>query len=232
MHDLCLLTVIVRRDEDELYTSFFRERGIETVHSALCQGTASAKLLSLMGLERTEKTLLYAMVPRKRAGRIMNAMARDLGLDMPGSGIAFTLPVVSLAGASSLRYLTEGQETIIGGDTDMPATFLYELILAIVNRGHVDEVMDAAREAGARGGTVIHAKGTNPFREKFFGVSIADEKEMVLILSAAVEKAKIMRAIMEHAGVQSPAHTIMFSLPVESVAGLRSVMEAAGETEL
>ena len=114
----------------------------------------------------------------------------------------------------------------------MPNAFLYELIIAIVNRGHVDMVMDAAREAGAMGGTVLHAKGTNPEgANRFFGLSIADEKEMIMILTAANQKAPIMRAIMEKAGVQSPAHTVMFSLPVESVAGLRSVMIAAGEIE-
>lgn len=82
------------------------------------------------------------------------------------------------------------------------------------------------------GGTVIHAKGTNPEgANRFFGMSIADEKEMILILTAAVEKNTIMRAVMDKAGIQSPAHTVMFSLPVESVAGLKSVMAAAGQEE-
>ena len=54
---------------------------------------------------------------------------------------------------------------------------------------------------------------------------------MLLILTAAGDRSRIMRAVMDHAGVQSPAHTVMFSLPVESVAGLRSVMAAAGQQE-
>ena len=83
----------------------------------------------------------------------------------------------------------------------------------------------------AVGGDVA-TDGTNPDGEnRFFGLSIADEKEMLLILTAANQKSTLMRAIMENAGVQNPAHTIMFSLPVESVAGLRSVMAAAGEIE-
>ena len=120
----------------------------------------------------------------------------------------------------------------MGEVTDMPAAFLYELIIAIINRGHVDTVMDAARAAGAAGGTVVHAKGTHPGgSSQFFGLSIAEEKEMLLILTAAVDRSRIMRAVMDKAGVQSPAHTVMFSLPVESVAGLRSVMAAAGQQE-
>ena len=111
-------------------------------------------------------------------------------------------------------------------------SFAYELMIAIVNRGHVDDVMDVARQAGAMGGTVLHAKGTSPEgASRFFGMSIADEKEMLMILTAAVQKKAIMRAIMDQAGIQSPAHTVMFSLPVSSVAGLKSVMAAAGQEE-
>ena len=110
--------------------------------------------------------------------------------------------------------------------------FNHELIVVILNEGYADLVMDAARAAGAGGGTVLHAKGTQPGESsQFFGLSIAEEKEMLLILTAAGDRSRIMRAVMDHAGVQSPAHTVMFSLPVESVAGLRSVMAAAGQRE-
>ncbi|MBR6571474.1 MAG: P-II family nitrogen regulator [Clostridia bacterium] len=232
MHDLCLLCVIVKRDHDEQLPVFFREHGINTVTTLLCQGTAGKKLLDLLGLEETEKELHYAMTTRSKAKRLLNSMVHELGLDMPGQGMAFTVPLGSIGGASSLDYFTHGQDIILGEVKEMPHTFLYELIIAIANRGHVDEVMNAARSAGVMGGTVLHAKGTNPFGEnKFFGMSIADEKEMVLILSAANQKNAIMRAIMDKAGVHSPAHTVMFTLPVESVAGLRSVMEAAGVAE-
>ena len=230
MHDLCLLNVIVRRDHDELLGRFFELNGVNTVTTLLCQGTASKKLLSLLGLEETEKICKYAMTTRSSAKKLMNSLISELGLNMPGSGVAFTVPVGSIAGASSLNYLTDGQEIILGEVSQMTPTFPYELIIAIANRGHADTVMDAARSAGAMGGTVIHAKGTNPYGEnRFFGVSIADEKEMLMILTAACQKTAIMRAIMDQAGVESPAHTIMFTLPVESVAGLKSVMAAAGE---
>jgi len=232
MHDLCLLCVIVKRDHHEQMPVFFREHGINTITTLLCQGTAGKKLLDLLGLEETEKELHYAMTTRTCAKRLLNAMIHELGLEVPGQGMAFMVPLGSIGGASSLDYFTHGQDIILGEVKEMPKTFLYELIIAIANRGHVDEVMDAARSAGAMGGTVLHAKGTNPFGEnKFFGMSIADEKEMILILSAANQKNAIMRAIMDKAGVHSPAHTVMFTLPVESVAGLRSVMIAAGEIE-
>ena len=226
MHDLCLMNLIVGREDGEAFLDFLGEKGVKTVHSLPCRGTAGKKLLGLLGLEETEKTLLWAMTTRARAARLMARLVREMGLDMPGAGIAFMTPVGQRGG------LTEGQDIIMGEVTDMPAAFLYELIIAIVNRGHVDTVMDAARAAGAAGGTVVHAKGTHPGgSSQFFGLSIAEEKEMLLILTAAVDRSRIMRAVMDKAGVPSPAHTVMFSLPVESVAGLRSVMAAAGQQE-
>ena len=89
-------------------------------------------------------------------------------------------------------------------------------------RVYADFVMDAARAAGAGGGTVLHAKGTGSRRgEKFFGVSLADEKDMVYIIAHADEKAAIMRAIHENAGPGTKAGAICFTLPISSVAGLR-----------
>ena len=100
--------------------------------------------------------------------------------------------------------------------------FKHELIIAILNEGHSDMVMTAAREAGATGGTVLHAKGTGS-REtgKFLSVSIADEKDMVYIVAKSGEKAAIMRSINEKAGPGSRAGAICFSLPISTVVGLR-----------
>lgn len=227
MHDLCLLGVIVQRDDTEALSAYLEAHGISAA-SLLCAGTAGKKLLSLLGLEETEKTLLQGVTSRSSVRRLMDGLVRQLGLDIPGVGVAFTIPIGIVAGTSSLRYLTGGEPP--EPKEVQPMNFPYELIVGILNRGYVETVMDAARSAGAMGGTVLHAKGTQP-ASRFFGVSIAEEKELLLILTAAGQKAPIMRAIMDQAGVDSPAHTVLFSLPVESVAGLKSVMEAAGQSE-
>mgnify|MGYP002800887118 FL=1 len=82
--------------------------------------------------------------------------------------------------------------------------------------------MDAAREAGAGGGTVVHARGTGMEKaEKFLGVTLAEEKEMTFIVTRSEKKNEIMKAIMEKAGMESKAKSILFSLPVTETAGLR-----------
>ena len=120
-----------------------------------------------------------------------------------------------------MAYLTDNT-AVSGGTPEMK--FDHELLLVILNQSYMDDVMNAARDAGAFGGTVLHAKGTGAkYAEKFFGVSLANEKEVLLIAVRTEEKNDIMRAIMEQAGPQTPAGAISFSLPISSVAGLRYV---------
>ena len=102
----------------------------------------------------------------------------------------------------------------------------YEMILCVVNAGFSDDVMDAAREAGARGGTVIHAKGTGIQQaEKFMGVTLVPEKEMLFIVTKKTQKDEIMSAIMRKAGTGSKAGAIVFSLPVTDTAGMRMIVD-------
>ena len=101
---------------------------------------------------------------------------------------------------------------------------VYELVIVIANQGYIELVMDAARGAGAYGGTVLHAKGTGMEQaEKFLGVSLAAEKEIILIVAKKEQKNDIMKAVMEQAGMESKAKSIVFSLPVTDTAGLRLI---------
>ncbi len=99
--------------------------------------------------------------------------------------------------------------------------YAHEVILCVVNAGFSDAVMDAAREFGARGGTVIRARGTaNTEAEKIFGVSIQPEKEIVMILVDAKIKDDILNALYTAVGLKTPGQGIAFCLPVDEVVGL------------
>ena len=97
----------------------------------------------------------------------------------------------------------------------------FEMILCIVNAGFSEMVMDAAKEVGARGGTVIHARGTaNQEAEQFFHITIQPDKEMVMILVPAEIKDNVLHAIYRSAGLKSEGQGIAFSLPVDDVVGI------------
>ena len=99
--------------------------------------------------------------------------------------------------------------------------FEHEVIFCIVNAGFADAVMDAAKEYGARGGTVIHARGTaNSEVEKRFEIAVQPEKEMVMILVPSQIKDDILHALYRAVGLKTPGQGIAFSMPVDAAVGI------------
>lgn len=91
----------------------------------------------------------------------------------------------------------------------------YELVICIVNAGFSQNVVEAARDAGARGGTVLRARGTaNPEAEEFFNIHIQPEKEMVMMIVPKAIKDEVIRSVYQNAGLAAEAQGIVFSLPV------------------
>ena len=155
--------------------------------------------------------------------KIKKQMEKDLKIDAPGGGISFTISLSSIGGKHTLEFLLEDQNYQKEAETTLKNTN-HELIVVIAVQGYTDLIMDAERGAGAYGGTVIHAKGTGmELAEKFMGVSLAVEKEMVFIVTKTEQKNNIMKAIIKDAGINSKAKSITFSLPVTDTAGLRLV---------
>ena len=217
--ELYYLMSITDRDRAEDMAALYRDAGLNLVTTMLGRGTATPQQLALYGLSRTEKAVTGAVVGTDSMKQLFRAAKRKLFIDIPGNGVMLTVPLKSVAGGKTLSYLTDDLKA--GGAPNM--NFEHELITVILNEGYSDFVMDAARAAGAGGGTVLHAKGTGGTRgEKFFSVSLADEKDMIYIIAHKDEKAAIMRSINEQAGPGSRAGAICFSLPISSVAGLRA----------
>ena len=99
--------------------------------------------------------------------------------------------------------------------------FKHEVIFCVVNAGFSDAVMDAAKEFGARGGTVIHARGTaNREAEKLYQITVQPEKEIVMILVSSEIKNDILHALYKAVGLKTPGQGIAFSMPVDNVVGL------------
>lgn len=220
-----LMIVITDRSRGGEFAAWFQAQGATLVLSALGQGTAATEVLDYLGLEATEKAVLLLAAPR--SGRLVRKAARELWLDVPGRGILMAVPISGIGGARARDYLLSWQAE---EEDDMDRDITHELIVVIANRGHTDQVMDAARSAGAAGGTTIHAKGTGTeLARKFLGVSLAAEKEIVFILAKEADRKPIMKAVMTQAGMSTRAQAVVFSLPVTDLAGLR-LLEEDGES--
>lgn len=193
----------------------------ETLELPLCihmygRGTAQKSVLDLLGLRSLDYHVLMTIADKTRTKTFIEEARRQLYIDAPGHGIIVASPIKSIGGRKTLSYLKKDQKD----DTKPKIIYKHEIILAIANEGYTDNVMDAARAAGARGGTVFHGKGTgSKDAEKFFNVSIASEKEVVMIVAKAEEKEAIMRSIVTEAGIGTEAGAVCLSLPVSAIAG-------------
>ena len=136
-------------------------------------------------------------------------------MNLPNHVIAAAIPVHSIGGSSLLRNFTyRCLDTESGEDNMETAAQSRELIVAILKNGTAQTAMDAARAAGATGGTVIHAKEiATEYAQKFFGVSIAEEKELLYIITETEKRNGIMKALMQE-------KAFVFSLPVAMTAVL------------
>ena len=223
MSDVYIMTTIIDRKNSKKYIDLYKKDKLEVMYITLGEGTARGDILDYLGLEASEKMVIFNFVQQYDWMLTKKDLQRKLQIDAPGEGIAFLVPLSSIGGKRTLQFLLDRQELPESEESTLKDT-TYELIVAIADQGNLEMVMDAARGAGAYGGTVIHAKGTGmEYAEKYLGVTIAAEKAMIFIVTKKDQKNSIMKAIMEQAGMQTPAKTIVFSLPVTDTAGLRLV---------
>ena len=219
--ELNLVMTIVSRARHEAMEDVIHSMKLPLALTLYAKGTATMEHLSLHGLAPTEYALILTVADEEQTRRLIRQTRLRMFIDIPGNGIMMSVPLKSVGGGKTMAYLTDNK-TVTGEMPDMNTT--HELIVVIMNEGCSDMVMAAARPAGATGGTVLAGKGTGAREsEKFLGISLASEKDVVLIVAEKAKKAAIMKAIMKNAGPGTQAGAICFSLPVTNVEGLRRI---------
>ncbi len=204
--------------------ALLKEGDIPTQYLIHGQGTASSQVMDMLGLDGVDKNILMGMMPKAFADGMLIKLRKKLHLGMPNTGIAFTLPLSGSSGR--VVQLMEGLEA-----EDRPRLLErresgmteneYSMIMAIVNQGFSEDVMNAARPKGASGGTVFHSRRIgNEEAMKFWKISVQEEREIVIILAQKEDKKAIMQAIGENCGMESKAQGIILSLPVDGIVGL------------
>jgi hypothetical protein len=227
---LKLLGIIVDRATTRKVAGILKDEQVRFNFITLGEGTAGSDILTLLGLDSVDKSLICCLVPEAGAVPLLGAISERIQLARPGRGIAFTMPLSGISSAA-LQLITKDFES--KGDVDKvepakkPAR--YDMILSIINQGHTDELMTAAKAAGARGGTVLHGKKCDVVEEdvKFFGISPQQEKDIVAILTTHEMKNDIMRALAASCGASTEAQGVILSVPVDEIEGLQSVKEDA-----
>lgn len=208
---------VVQPSDGEKLLSICKGLELPVTLSVLGRGTALKSMLDLLGIESTERRIVINIASAEKTKQLIKELKRSLYIGVPGHGIVAAVPVKSIGGGKTLAYLNDGNKDV---KYSPELGFPYELLIAIANSGRTDMVMNAARAAGARGGTVIHGKGTGSENaERFYNVSIASEKELIMIVAEKSNKSDIMKAIVCNAGPDTEAGAIVFSLPISEAAG-------------
>jgi len=229
MSELYMLVTITNRNLTKRFATFYKDLGLELSLVTVGAGTASNEILDYLGLDGSEKSVLFHFITDEKWKEVKRQLRLKMNIDIPGIGITFLLPLSSIGGKKTLNYLTAGQNFVKGEESSLKDT-KYELLVVIANQGYSEKIMNAARKVHAAGGTIIHAKGTGGQQaEKFLGVTLVPEKEMIFIVARKDQKNAIMTSIMEEAGTGTKAGSIVFSLPVTDTAGMRLMEEIAEE---
>ncbi|MBQ5316099.1 MAG: P-II family nitrogen regulator [Oscillospiraceae bacterium] len=222
MSELFVMITVSERNIMPRLIRLYEDFGAKVNLITLARGTGSSTVLETLGLEKTEKAVSHTVVTHETFDAMKRDLKRKFRLDIPGTGIVFLVPMSSVGGKKQMSFLLSEQKYTVSEESTLKNTE-QELIVIISDQGYSDMIMDAAREAGARGGTVLHAKGTGmKGADKFFGFTIAEDKEMIYIVATRARRDPIMRSIIDNAGIKTKAHAICFSLPVAEAMGLRS----------
>lgn len=218
------MIAIVDRGQGSRVAEVFKAYNIHIHLVTLGTGTAQKDILDYLGLDGPEKDILMSLVPSYQVTTLIQAMNDQLHFSRPGRGIIFTLPL-SCISAAVLNQLDGGDKVKMQVEKEMAPreqTSSFDLIVAVLKTGLNQTVMEAARAAGATGGTLVKARSVGSKEiEKFFSITLSPEKEILFLLVPKAHRHTIMQAICNCVLNETGERAIAFSIPTDEVFGLR-----------
>jgi len=206
-----LLCVIVNIGQGGKVLHTARQNGIQGGTIFLGRGTINHKLLRLFAEVRKEVVLMVSI--KEIIPQVMGILNSQFQFDKPNHGIAFTTAITTIHGVRSYS-----SEVPIKCEGDEP---MYHLITIIVNKGLADDVIDAAYQAGSKGGTIINARGAGIHEtSKVFSMDIVPEKEIVTILAEREQSDQIVSKIRTDLNMDQPGNGIIYIQEVHNTYGL------------
>ncbi len=206
MSKFYLLTAVVPHGKAELISNAAVEAGSFGGTVCIGRSISSNNVIAALGLGSETRDLVYILTENPQHSAIVKSILKVCENEKSNFGYMYIL--------ESSKMLKTGN--ISEGELDMSFTPTNELITIILNKGYADDAMAAARKAGAGGGTVINARGTaREDDEKFFGMHIVPEKEMLMIIVDNDKKDAVLEAIKTLPCLSEPGSGIVFNLPIQ-----------------
>lgn len=218
-----LLFLITSIKDDKKLRPFFNKYKLPFNLVNYASGTASHSMLVYFGLEEIRNYIYFTLIDHNNRNVILTDLNKTLKLTNPGNGIAFTIPLSSSTKHIKDKIKNNNQKEVpMEKEIKNNNSKEYHLIVTVITEGYSDNVMTAAKKAGAPGGTLIKGRSLvdNDKRKQFLGFSIEPEKDVVLIATNSTIKNQIMEAITKETGLKTKGGGIVFSLPISEAIGL------------
>jgi nitrogen regulatory protein PII len=224
---LKVIFTVVKKGDAKKVIRAAKSGGAEGATTMFGLGTAPPGTYTFWGLDMSpEKEIVMIMTRGETTRSAFTAIRRILKLHKPGAGISFIIDVVHLAGCVHAGRKIHKNPRKKSNESTMSQTGTYDLIVTIVNSGFSADVMVAAREAGAEGGTVMHGRGSGIHEtSSLFSIDIEPEKDIILTLVDRNISEKVLKSIIEKSSLNKPGKGIAFMIEVEEVAGIARQIE-------
>lgn len=213
-----LIVTIIRRPMTKKMVEAIKNAGATGSTILYGSGIRGKEKSRVLGIPITrERDIILTLASEELATTLLNTIYETGHLDRPKTGICFVIDVGKVVGTHLLT--TENTNEGVAKMTNEEKQ--YDLIVTIVNKGDAETVIEASRNAGADGGTIISGRGTGIHEQiKLFNMAIEPEKELVLTLVPRNIKDKVLSAINENERLDEPGKGIAFVLEVEKVLGI------------
>lgn len=209
-----LIYVIVNYGMGSKILQKAKEYGISGGTVFLGRGTVNNPLLNFLSLYDERKEIVLMGTDNHTADDALAELNKQFQFKKPNHGIVFTTSVCEIIGSRN-SYCEENQE---GRGVNKQ---MYQIIITIVNRGKAEEVIEAAKVAGSKGGTIVNARGSGVNEtSKLFNMDIEPEKEMVIILSKQDITETIVSSIREKLEIDKPGNGIIFIQDIKKSYGI------------
>ena len=224
------MVILITREEDKKrLEDLFDELHIPICYQCRGKGTAPSEMMDIFGLSGTTRLITVGILSQLMVRELTQAAEKRLSFHKKGGGIVLTLPVTGLQNPIFQMLNDEARDALkqqIEERTQRDMAEVknhmnYVVIWVSVASGYSDEVIDAARAVGAKGGTVLRGRQRNSERvSQHFGISMQEERDFVMMVVPKEKKGAIMSAVSGTCGLTSQAHGVILSLPVDQVMGL------------
>lgn len=221
-----LIITIVKKGCAKKVVKASKLAGAEGGTVLIGSGTGVHENKSFLGITiAPEKEIILTLVNSQICNKVLSAINEEAKLCHPGTGLAIMLCPKQIMGINHLIGLNDTNEHMEGKSQVESQAILYDLIVTIVNKGDADLVVDASKNAGAEGGTIISGRGTGIHEQaKLFNILIEPEKDIVLTLIDRTKTEQVLEQIDIEAGINQPGKGISFVLQVEKTIGINHVL--------